>query len=470
MKTTLLFASFLLVFASSGCRYDLNEGRSASNDLPDAQENPSTEDRLTNAYGEEKPARIDTVQFYLENSSSMGGYFLSPTRFFGNIDKLLVSLSMPNFFGNKIKPHTIGEEIETYPSVERFREAFNPFNDTRLEIANSSPLDKILGTILERSQSNDISILVTDGIMSGTNEQLVEYDDPKRGKYFNKDLTEHILESQIISELSHYTEKFAMKVMAFKSDFVSTRKYPYYKLDNNKTDRKPIIGTFENRPYYLIIFGRPALITTFITKCQDILDPLETLEFGFDYNSPDRFRLTHLYRKKRNCQVTIGKDQLEVDENQLRLDYRLDFGVLIKAPFLEGATSKQLDEFSDRILIYLNGNLVDEFQINIDQADNDELLFLSKRTLKYWKGYTHIISVSLRNESVVGGDQIDLRIINDLPGWYREWSSEDDLEITLDDERTFAFQNFIGGIATAYKGGQEYELQAEFPISVVAEQ
>ena len=71
------------------------------------------------------------------------------------------------------------------------------------------------------------------------------------------------------------------------------------------------------------------------------------------------------------------------------------------------------------------------------------------------KGYSHLITVKLTDFSVLPGDVVELMYSASNSPWYDSWHSNDDLNIQLNDDRTYGLKYFIGGIVDAY-GGSNY--------------
>ena len=148
----------------------------------------------------------------------MAGYFNTRTKFYDNIDNILVRLNGKRTFRDSVFTFTIGDEIKAYTDVESFRNQLDPTNKTRIAIAKSSPLDEIIANVCKASGEKDLNIIVTDGIISGSNKKLESYDDPKAEKYYNKDFVNN-LRNDIMAKLERLYRSILCKNIGISVQF-----------------------------------------------------------------------------------------------------------------------------------------------------------------------------------------------------------------------------------------------------------
>jgi len=455
MSNKFYFLGVLIVFASlvSACRPG---GGGKKTPVTSKDKAKTVEKETVDANTPITTTKIGQINYYLENSHSMAGYFQTKTRFYDVTDKILTDLILRNRFIDRVNTFTIAEEIDAFETIEAFRSQLNPTNSTRIASATSSPLHTILGTVCENSNENDINIFVTDGIVSGTNDQLARYDNPKKEKYFNIDMISSI-QNEVKINLDRYAGTFGIKLLAYTSNYDSTKKHPYYKLDNNKSGRE--LGEFTNRPFYIFIIAKPELLVAFEEKCKGVFEPDEFMEVGFKYPEtnlmPNRF-----YLKSKN--IEIGSKEIRFSRNEE--DFRFSI-VANLAKFDEKYGNESY--LKENVKLYLNGRLMDNVEVNGLAINNieDGWIHKNNRAIQALRGYTHLLDISISDYRPDKSDELILKLVNQKNDWVADWSSQSDLDIQLGDNTTFGFNYLVEGILEAYEEDTESYL-ITYPISL----
>lgn len=443
---------FVLLLLLIGCR-DESCGGGDEISAPCCEENYSTEccamypqSACCTTTDTLAAVEIDSINFYLENSHSMGGYFQTRTDFYANIDKIITDLILSDNYRGQVNTYTIAEQREKYAEVSAFRNQLDPTNDTRIAIAKSSPLHDILGEICAASGENSINLFVTDGIPSGTNAQVEKHYKENKSHY-NIDFTDN-LKNDIKVTIDQNCNNHAVKILAFYSNFKSTSKHPYFKLDNNQTT-KTVRGTFTNRPYYIFAIGKPELIDRFFAKAGNSFQPEEEMNIGFKYAG--KTEPTGFYIKGTNNSRVSG-DRIEFTENN-NGGYR--FGLLADLKNFPKQI-RNTDYIDINLAVYVNGKeITSKITAHDLEKSTEGLMLKNTQTKTATEGYSHLLEVELPDYVPGTQDKLSVKLKNSVPQWYKKWSSASDLKIQLDDSTSFGFDYVVEGILEAYKEDRE---------------
>jgi len=304
----------------------------------DTEPQQTKENGVAENFADSTKYEIKKVKLYLENSASMAGYFRHKTEFSDMMDDVITQFNISSKFRDKLEAYTICEAIEKYNTIEDFQSALRLEPGHQIPIGKSSQLDKILQNIYENTAKGEISILVTDAIMSGTDEQLKSYF-KETGQHYNQ-AKKNALKNDIFSIADSKKDEFFISVCAQKSSFQGT----YYKLDNSR-----LSGTFDNRPYYIISIGDKNLYTEYISKTNDFFSCNQNIEYGLNYEVL-HFSPTPFSTALENVQ--IGLDNI-VDVKSNRRNFTLPF--LVNLDIV--SKNLNLKEILDESLIFLSNEI-----------------------------------------------------------------------------------------------------------------
>ncbi|MEM9824429.1 MAG: hypothetical protein AAF985_25310 [Bacteroidota bacterium] len=414
-----------------GCR---GERTSPQPDLPNGT--PDGSDSLVNLVA---VPDVIKVNFYLENSHSMGGYYGHASRFYENVDGLITDLMIDGF---DLYTNTIAESVEEYSSPEDFRTALNPTNDTQIAIGKSSPLGSILQQVFEKSNTSELNILVTDGIISGSNEQIEDL--KRKNKDYNLEYISSLV-NDIKLGLSPYIDQFETKIYAFKSDFEASRANPYYKLNNSKVTK----GVFPNRPYYILVIGTPEVMDVFEQKYARKITAEQVLEFGFIPRKDEVAKLTR-FAITNACRVDGERLIFEEGRGSYKFSLLLDLDDF-PSQYQDSEFLSETMELRDDQDDVLQDVLLETYALK--ELPGDLSIFRKDSRLnKEIKGYTHVVTASLGDIAPASLTELKLVFKKDYHNWYQQWSSPNDLDIDFNDNKTFGFEHFVSGIIQAYGG------------------
>ncbi len=362
-----------------------------------------------------------SLDVYLENSASIDGFFSSTKGFQLKeaIHGLLTKFNRANVFeraklfyvNNKIIPHVgkLKNYIQTL-NVASFRK--------RGGDRSSSYFSEIFNMILDNYDSNRVSLLITDAIISTT-----------------EGITPALEKNNIIESLGTVIDKhsnLAVLIVKSKASFNGT----YYCQDKSR-----ISISNKNRPYYLIFIGDNTHLTNVLLS--DILTGVENL-VDYYYLPPKGkqppFNLLVNHPDARGRYVKRGANTLK--------KARVERGGLYQGKFS----------------FCIETNL-SNFPANVSYGENDENYQVSsnyfisairekeRSTIVQEEKYNHLLffeTDDLKNE------KIHIQLKFGQPSWVNATYSENDLAMTTAElDKTYAFKYLIEGIEEAfdYRGG-----------------
>ena len=189
-------------------------------------------------------APFSELRIMLENSASMTGYtgsgnpsFTAPIiALFNGIDKNTEVVTG--------YVHDKGNDQCEYQLVETSNFQKDLANG-KIQTATSSPIDQILGLIAESANDSTVTALITDGIVSGTNQEILSTLPNRDWTIKNIPLIEQRVRTAA-SLMKDKSQDFIL--MRFETEF----KGDYYNYKNLRQSFKTNIV----RPYFIILVGR----------------------------------------------------------------------------------------------------------------------------------------------------------------------------------------------------------------------
>lgn len=357
---------------------------------------------------------IDTLNIYLENSSSMAGYFPKG----GNPQFSAPIIDLYNVAGEKavIQTFLAGETILSV-DPHKFR---SDLSNGEIAIGSSSPLADIMRTIIDALKPKQVSCLITDAIISGSNADIannIEFNFANRATL-----------RQSIREVFRTARQKQLSVSLYR--FESRFKGTYFDYQNGK--HKIDVS---NRPFFIFFFGhlssldsiaqRAAKELAFKTSHELIIGKeIETItNFAFGPGQGQEYiadksskAISFSKPATRDCQVHIKVDLSTLPLFQRNSSY-LNENLLLTTK--DHHTNHMVD-CSDFIDSVQEMNVqTGEFQINLF-IPKDYLLKIPNR-----------ITVRLKGEQAP---------------WFRELSLEKDNATHFQPDKTFALDYTVDGI------------------------
>ena len=393
------------------------------------------------------------VNFYLERSGSMTPYD-SPNGD-GSFKAAIVQM-LNNLPGNNEdnKIYVVNSSINAYPDgFSKFISDTNIFEATK-GIGDPSYTDfgAIFTQLLDKTGEDELSILVSDMIYStkdmiGINPQKVFAE--------AQGMANAVFKKQVQDK--------AMLIVKMNGSFSG----PYY-CYNSPKGGKSYTG---RRPYYIVVVGSNQNIVR-LTKDKNYLpfsnfselkgyenmylfetDDVYKPYYSFMLSNPDirgRFAPEH----GKETQIKDLTD-MEVDRNSgdIRLALAVDLsGMLIDKDYLTDVKNYQID--SD-----------DKLEIKeIREINKNDITPAEK---KYIGSATHIFILGM-NE-IKNDQHVEIKLLNNLPSWIEETSSDDDTNVGVGNfsQTTFGLKYLIQGIYNSYKKNSKrnpyyFELEMNF--------
>lgn len=345
------------------------------------------------------------TRIWLDASYSMKGYVNTKEgkRFYGIIGALgnINTDCDISLFGTTL------EQPESYDSFNKKLE------QKKINWCKESNLASMIKTAVD-SYSTDLVFIITDGIMSGSDQQISK--EPTYNKIHCEQLSQEISSSLMDKNVAINVSQYSLKF---------TGKYYYY--DNS--DRKIVE---QERPLYIITVGPKNQVDEVINNSfakNDILKTNNSLTFG-DVKMP--------YDLKMNIS---GQNYLSKGKNAN--DYRLNSKVL-----------KDVDDITFNIVVsalppymrteeYLKQNGHLQYKtLNAGDGSYKDFIIDSDYKFEFSKDK---LSLSISKTKV---QQLSLRFALDYtdPSWVKSSSTDDD-KTNYSDYTTFNFKYFMKGLS-----------------------
>lgn len=422
----LLAALLLLGLALHACRPEDSDG----DGIPDARDKCPTEQGMK-PDGCQARKNINAVHFFLETSGSMGGYFKGDAGFPAIISDLTAKID------KSVKPIDIYFIAESTEKFNGSPQAFsNGIANRQVSPQKSSQLHRIVADIADRTDSFDISLLVSDCILSFTDAEIRK--DPE----INKNSAKSALQSDIYATFSDLNKKkgFGASVYAFRSRFNGT----YYDYQNRKTELKGVL-----RPFYIWVIGKKELLAKFDAQLADMssFQPEQELHFGLADKAVSDFRIF----------PTLEREGADWMENGERTGIE-GVGDPKKSPvqFCAGLDLSRLPPYA-RDPAYLREHLIldpkgcEATCTVVPKSAADASKLRSEPQKAAFEQCTHLMLVRVSSLALKTAT-INARLPLRYDTWYQNWSCMDDknLEATCAG-RTFALEHLINGVRDAYE-------------------
>lgn len=382
-----------------------------------------------------------TVNVYLENSGSMNGFINQNSEFQDAFQKLTAlvkhhyeeeNLSM-NYINTKIHPRPVPTNIDLLDFAEQL---VKPKQFRSVGNVGSTDLNNIIDMILDETENNEISILISDCIYSisgaGTTTSMLA---TCKNKTFD-----HFLEkSKACPDLSTL-------VIAMNSSFCGN--YWDYKHPSGHASQQLNC----RRPYYICVFGSSSSVVKFnekinITELNGYSDRLlltNVDKISVDYNTLTTSYKTGQFRVKTpNTLSSVRKSGNGAFEFSIAANLST---MPMTAAEKENASNYETSSphYTISRIIPIEDNLQ-------GISPNDKLAIQEIHA-------THLICVE--NQGPLSPATLQIRVKNTLPAWVSNISSVDDTAIGTDKSeqaRTFGLEYFIKGIFDAYRENTPYK-------------
>lgn len=400
---------------------------------------------------EKKPipmnATIEKINFFMEVSGSMAGYMKGSTDFVKTIPNLLVGIEQKVDSGRlKLHNYYIADSILPFQgSTEEF---IYTISTKQPAVEKSSEMHRIFQMIANKTDSNDISMFVSDCILSYSDKDI------KANKEINKEKAEGGLKPFITSAFNKLKNKNDMcaSVYGFNSDFDGI----YYTYQNGKI---PVKKGELLRPYYLWVIGNKQLLKGFnaqLYKLESFKPATIAMDFGIFDEPVTGYNVFFRYMKNgewdleggelNNAKISKAKPAtvaISVDLSSLPA-YAKDTSYLVK-------NLKLNKETADFKIVKI---LLPE---NIDKGE------LKKNELDALAKGSHIFIIEI-DDIYKPRASLNFSLPLKYDTSYRKISIIDDRNKSDISGKTFGFEYLVDGVRAAYQNPNQDFVTISIPI------
>lgn len=422
-------------------------------------------DYLENVLGCEierlEKAELNNLHILIENSISMKGYFKAAGY---NLTEPILALTRLECDGMEystayVKAKTAREDTEVVFSDIPRSEFESNLTGAKFQVGDSSPLDRILEASVNKIAPDgvelieDVFCLITDGILSGTNAEIVA-----DREWTKKNLP--VLENRIRRAFTMARKRHLhCLIYRFETSFAG----PYYDYRNNYGNAS--LHTIKgDRPYFMIMVGHKdnlAKIDNYLKK-----------EFEKDIKYTHRYASYEVTSMKTLTKATLkskpkangalsGQTTIKYDADKLKkYEEPIEFLIQTNLNSLPDYYSNIDDLYSNTVISYEDKTA--GVPVNIPYADICQAGDIEDVGNKVYRYTIRLAPEIVKNLTADGEMHLILR--GHPEDWYTKLSCNDDTEIKDDDKSTFALNRFMGGIIKEYENHQPNAIDFKFNV------
>lgn len=366
------------------------------------------------------------IHFYIDNSASMNGYFGKDAEFKTIISDLTAKVD------KNIKPLDIwfiSENVTKYPySTERFS---SDIATTKIADKDGYQLYDMIDSIAAKNDSNDISFLVSDCILSFPDSNI------RKNPEISKTEAPNALKNDIFSTFSDLRKKGqAANIYAFSSKFYGT----YYDYQNGKHKL-----TGDKRPFYIIVIGPKDLLGKFNSRLEDIstFKPEKSLHFGLSEEPVTKFNIIPGVEKKGNGMPNSSG----FTEVNIKSDEPLQFCAVLNLDNLP-TYAKEVSYLQKNLQLEPTGCTV-VYEVK-EKSKVDKSKLRSEPQIALLEKATHAVIFKV-TEMPLSEAKVHVSLPLQYDTWYLDWSCMDDRDIAAAEGKTFALEYLVQGMKEAYE-------------------
>jgi hypothetical protein len=373
------------------------------------------------------PGARFNVNVFLENSASIDGYVGDNSSFKITLFKLLTDIKNSpstdslnlNYINTKPIPIKISASRD---DIDDFYKRLNPAN---FRIAGgtrqSTDIERMLKQLLDKVDSNNLSVFISDCVFSPGNADAKKYLDGQYAAIYNDFVSSQVRNKDL-----------AITILQCKAQFDGTY-FDYLDVPH------PNISMI--RPYYIWFIGTAAQMVSLVDyKLFDLLkDGYENKVVVQTVRNVDKPSFKILYRPRIGdfdpgslAQGVIRGARAVRDDQHQNL-----FGFSIAVDF-----SKSLQDTG----FYLDAS---NYELS-DPTYNLSVGIVSNHAGAALRGYTHIMSLQT---SQLSDETIEINVVGKTPSWVYTSTSTDDSKISDDKSeyfKTFGLKYLVEGVCDAF--------------------
>lgn len=376
------------------------------------------DDEVASEVVDQTPAQPLSVSVYLDNSSSMRGYYAPKTGSAAELTNILAAIQtkyrdkpLRAFYTQKGPKGTEAKEYD-------FNTLSSQLATKQLGYTDAYQLDQFISLIDRQAKADTLhstlSFFVTDGILSGTDREI------SSNREFNK-VNAPLLRNRIDQALSPMAGRnYGVALFQFPVDFNGT----YYNYQNGQSQFSG------KRPIYVIAIGPNNEVAQLAKQAEAKslkgFTPANTLLITRS-NADIKPNVSGCkFDKKSNTFAAKPSENSVKDKNDVKYaKLRITFP-------LNSLPSYLRDEEAVRqaVSVIFDGNEVDPSDIKID---NDRV----------------VIPVEVKEYT---RPKFTLQVANAQPGWIMEANTDDDRSIASTSAQTFNLANLVDGLCQGVYG------------------
>ena len=377
------------------------------------------------------------VRIYVENSGSMNGYVTTDSQFKNALGRLITK-------ANRTYPNTqlrfVNQDICYSPLCDNLDDFVLNLNTATMKVGNTSSTDinKIFEMILDRTQGDTISVLVSDCMYDVENvgSKLSAAANSTMGKFMGA-----------ISRAHDAKEEFGVIIMQCMSEF-----------NGNYYEGNTAIPCNGLRPYYIIAMGGLKQLMHFNEQME-----LENTSTGLP-------GLTHKYMLSSGGTWTLDNTTARVyirdftNAKKIQLeDNRLDIRKITTdhdKPNLTFAVALGVSHlFVDRAY------LLDKENYAVEPAQFAIAEICDSVSFAEYNVFARPYAIQLTTEGQNFVPQVTIRLLNKIPSWVKACNYNKQTGVLPPENQSYAIYEMIEGIYNAFYNSIEGKNKDLFRLS-----
>lgn len=372
----------------------------------------------------ESEVKIDTVNFFYENSLSTLGY-LNGDNFLETMTRILGGVSK-----SVLKTYFINTKVYEISNL------LDKLEKKKVKVGDigSSNHEFIFTKAIENAKNNNLSIVVTDGIYSVKNSNL-NIVKVKIEQQFVKSLLENEIETMVLKMRSNFKGSYYFEAKKMVPKFIN-----------------------QERPYYIFLFGNSRVIDKALNELvilDDLPGSINQARFLLTKNLRLNYSILTLGEEKigsfrPNTYESVVKEIGDAERcNRCPANEKfLQFGIAIDFNKLAIPESYLMDKTNYSIRDNTGYSIAEIKRIEDLSKNSITYKWIEKENKNKDFKYSHIIVV--KANSRLHGD-LSIALNNNTPGWIEKTGTDDDKDIKTDYSKTYAFNRIMDGVSKAYQ-------------------
>ena len=378
------------------------------------------------------------VRIYMENSGSMNGYVTTNSQFKNALGHLITK-AYGFYPGTQL--NFINQDIYHTPLCDELDDFVLNLNPTSMKVGNTSSTDinKIFKMILDRTQGDTISVLVSDCMYDVDNvgNLLSAAASSTTGTFM-----------RAISRAHHAKQEFGVIIMQCMSEF-----------SGNYYEGNTAISCNGQRPYYIIAMGGLKQLMHFNDhmELENTSTGLPGMAHKYMLSSETTWTLDNNTVRTYIRDFTNAK-KIQLEDN--RLDIRKNTTDHDK-PNLTFAVAMGVSHlFADKTYLLDKDNYsVEPAQFSIQQISDDV-------TFAEYDVFDHPYALRLTTDIQHFAPQVTIRLLNKIPAWVKKCSYTERTGTLPPENQSYAIYEMVEGIYGAFHNSKENDSRDLFRLEI----